>query len=159
MGALPGGHAIFVGVALATHALVGVTVGAVLIDRPLAGGLGGVVADFDLLFPGVLGWPLVHRGLTHSLLVALVATGVVFALHRRAGIAFGAGYATQLAIDLTTPQGVPLLYPFGPASIQVQLPIAGHSAEATVLMWTLCIGALYASDSVAPGRIIDRETE
>lgn len=152
MTSLPGGHAVFLAIALATHALVGLTVGALLADRPFAGAIGGLLADADFLFPPALGWPLVHRGLTHTLLFAGLVTAILLYRHRAVGIAFGSAYGTQLGIDLTTSQGIALLYPVGPEPIQVPLPVAGHSAEATVLLWSLCLVALYASDSVAPGR-------
>lgn len=159
MTSLPGGHAVFLAFALATHALVGLTVGALLADRPFAGAIGGLLADADFLIPPALGWPLVHRGLTHTLLFAVLVTALLLYRHRAVGIAFGGAYSTQLGIDLTTAQGIPLLYPFGLASTRVQLPIAGHSAEATVLLWSLCLVGLYAADTVAPGRFSVPEIE
>lgn len=136
-----GDHALFLWTAVATHAVVGYAVGAVVLDEPAWGLLGGVVADVDLLFPLALEWPLVHRGVTHTALAAVVLATLTSRWRRRAGMAVGVGYASQLAIDATTPAGVPLLYPLSTARFGVDL--GGHSRTATVLIWGGCFAALY----------------
>ncbi|SFR98998.1 inner membrane protein [Halomicrobium zhouii] len=136
-----GDHAAFLWMAVATHALVGYTLGKVLVDEPAWGLLGGVAADLDLLFP--LAWqpPLVHRGVTHTVLAAALLTLLVARWRRSAGLAVGTAYASQLAIDATTPAGIPLLYPITTARVGVEL--GGHSRSATVLLWAGCLAALY----------------
>lgn len=136
-----GDHAAFLWMAVATHALVGYTLGEILFDEPAWGLLGGVAADLDLLFP--LAWqaPLVHRGLTHTALAAVLLAVLVARWRRSAGLAVGTAYASQLAIDATTPAAVPLLYPFTTTRVGVEL--GGHSRPATVLLWAGCLAALY----------------
>jgi len=138
---LPGGHAAFLAVAIATHALVGYALGARLFDAPVAGLVGGVVADLDFLLPAAWEFPLVHRGFTHAVpVLALVTVVAVAVAGRRSAAAFGSGYAAHLAIDATTPMGVPLLYPLSAEYHGVVL--GGHSAPATAALWVVCLGVL-----------------
>lgn len=159
MSAYPGGHAVFLAVAIGTHALVGYTLGAVLLDAPRTGLLGGLAPDVDFLFPAALTWPLVHRGLTHSLL-ALVCLSILAAawarqrplvgrrerrsaanLDWRVAAALCVGYLSHLVIDATSPLGVPLAYPL--ASTRASVPLGGHSPTATAALWTGCLVLLW----------------
>lgn len=147
MSGYPGGHAGFLAVALATHAVVGYTLGAVLFDRGTAGLIGGVVADADLLVPDAWGFPLAHRSATHSALALAVAAGVAAALATRtpratAG-AMAAGYASQLLVDATTPMGIPLLYPLSETFIDLDVGISGHAVPATITLWVASVALLW----------------
>lgn len=132
MSGYPGGHAGLLVAAITAHVLVGYALGAVLVNRPWAGVAGAVVADLDLLVPRSLGFPLSHRSLTHAPLVAVVVVAAVVAVHRRTGTAFGVGYASQLLIDFSTEQGIPLFYPISETFVSV--PLSAHSPGATVLL-------------------------
>ena len=144
----------FLAIALATHALIGYTLGQFLFDRPWAGLVGGLAADIDLLFLGMFEWPFIHRGITHTLLIGGLATAVVLARERRLGLAFGVGYASQLLIDTTTPKGVPHLYPLVETSFYVDLGTTGHSPGPTVAFWVLCLGLLWSYDHLSiPDRL------
>jgi len=153
----------FLAVAMATHAVVGYALGAVLFGRPGAGVVGALVADVDFLFPAAVGWPFVHRGITHSILGVAVATAAVVACCRASDgggrgprvAAFGVGYLSHLLIDATTPTGVPLLYPLLDRSLYVDLPTTGHSPVPTALLWLACLGVLYRDGSPAPGGASD----
>ncbi|WP_202614470.1 metal-dependent hydrolase [Halostella litorea] len=146
---LPGGHAAFLAVAVATHALVGYALGERLADAPLAGLVGGVLADADFLLPAAWGFPLVHRGLTHTLLALAAVTALVTAVAgRRQGLGFGGAYAAHLAIDATTPMGVPLLYPLSAEYLGVVL--GGHAAPATAVLWACSLGLLWRGDGWSP---------
>lgn len=140
---VPGGHAAFLLVALATHALVGYTIGAVALDRPAAGLVGGVVADVDLLVPAAVGAPFVHRGLTHGLFALVIATAISLRLSRHAGAAVALGYCSQLLIDATTPMGIPLFSPLTEAYFGLDIGVGGHSPPATVAFWIVCLGVLW----------------
>lgn|GEM_PF-509794 len=142
MSGFPGGHAGLLVSALATHALVGYTLGRVAVGRPWAGVLGGVVADLDLLVPAAWGWPLAHRGITHTGLAALVAVGVVVAVTRRRDLAtaVGLGYASQLLLDATTPLGVALWYPL--TRTAVTIPGNAHAPVPTLVLWVACVAVL-----------------
>lgn len=144
MGSFPGGHTAFLAAAIATHALVGYVLGRSAFGAGAAGLVGGVLADADFLFPGAWGFPLVHRGVTHSALALGVAAAVVVAVsdRRRAG-ALALGYAAHLAVDATTPKGVPLFYPVADASYAVTVNL--HSAPATVALWLCCLTVLAAN--------------
>lgn len=137
-----GDHALFLWTAVATHALVGYALGGILFDEPGWGLVAGVAADADLLFPLAWTWPLVHRGVTHTALVAALLAVLVGGRNRAAGLAVGVAYASHLAIDATTPAGVPLLYPL--STVRVGVALGGHSTPATALIWVVCLAALYA---------------
>lgn len=136
-----GDYAAFLWMAVATHALVGYTLGRVLFDEPAWGVLGAVVADVDLFFP--LAWQpaLVHRGITHTALAAVLLAVLVARGNRAAGVAVGVAYASHLLIDATTPAGVPLFYPVSSARFGVS--IGGHSRVATLVLWAGCLALLY----------------
>ncbi len=145
---VPAGRIAFLIGAIATHAVVGYALGAVLANRPYAGAVGGIVPDIDFLFPVAFEWPLVHRGLTHTLLVATIATALIAFRHRAAGMVFGAGYVSHLLIDSTTPKGVPFLYPGLSDSFFFALPLDGHSTIVTVLLWSGALTLLYVDVSL-----------
>lgn len=74
-----------------------------------------------------------------ALAVAAVLTTAV--LDRRSGGAVGVGYAAHLAVDATTPKGVPVLSSVSDASHGVVL--SGHSPSATALLWACCLSVLW----------------
>jgi len=130
-------------IAIATHALVGLAVGAVVFDRPLVGLIGGLAPDLDFLFPALLGWPFVHRGLTHTAIAVgvLTALAVVVSDRRTAGALAGA-YGSHLAIDVTTSKGIPLLYPLLDDRLAVTVGIGGHEPAVTIIIWLICLGVV-----------------
>ena len=140
----------FVPIAIATHGLVGLTLGVLLFERPWAGLLGGLFADGDFLFPERLGQAFVHRSFTHSFLLLGVLAGVGAvvdyrsegSLARRTGGAVAVAYLSHLAIDTTTPQGVQFFWPLVPEKIHLDPGIGGHAAIVTVVFWVVCLGAL-----------------
>lgn len=168
----------FLATAIATHALVGYVIGERLFDDPVAGAAGGILADADFLFPAAAGWPFVHRGLTHSLLLAVLATGSVLLARRLVGGAFGSpgsghdagwarwdagavglAYLSHLAMDATTPKGVPLLYPVSDYGFHLGVPTGAHAPLPTLAIWIGCLWVLYrggtigfASDLMTPTR-------
>jgi len=143
--AFAGGRAGFLTIAIATHALVGYVLGARFFGRPGAGMGGAVLADLDLLFPAAWGVPLVHRGITHTLLAAGIVVAVAATRGSSVAGAVGSGYASHLLIDATTPKGVPLAYPLSSESFAV--PVGGHSLPVTVLLWGVCLAVLWRSRS------------
>lgn len=140
----------FIPIAIATHGLVGLTLGAVLFGRPWAGLLGGLFADGDFLFPDGLGQAFAHRSFTHGFLVlAVVACVAAIAdsrtegsLDRRTGGAVAVAYLSHLAIDTTTPHGVQFLWPVVAEKIHLDPGIGGHAAIVTVTLWVGCLGTL-----------------
>lgn len=136
-----GSHFLFLAAAIGTHALAGYTLGAALFDAPRAGLLGGIAADFDLLFPAAWEHPLVHRGITHTALALGVTVAVAAARGRSVAGGVGVGYASQLLIDATTPMGIPLAYPL--VTTHVGITLNGHSPAATAVLWTCCLGWLW----------------
>lgn len=133
----------FLPIAIATHGLVGLALGAALFDRPGAGLVAGLAPDADFLFPAALGWPFVHRGISHTLLAlaVLAVLGAAIADRRTAG-AGTVAYAAHLCIDVTTAKGIPLLYPLVSRRLAVDLGISGHAPEVTVLLWGCCLAVL-----------------
>jgi len=143
-----GSQALFLAVAIATHALVGYALGTALFDAPRAGLVGGVVADIDLLVPATWG-PLAHRGLTHSAVGLGVAVALAAARSRQTAGAVGVGYLSQLAIDATTPRGIPLVAPLW--STHVGVSLGGHSPGGTILLWLAALTLLFlARDDPTP---------
>lgn len=109
-----------------THAFVGLAAGvAIAPDQPLiwlVGVIGGLLPDIDharsiinkFFPPGlIVALMLSHRGITHT---ALATGGVMLAgtklLPEPVAVALAASYSLHLMCDMTTVQGVPLLYPF-----------------------------------------------
>ncbi|WP_336328239.1 metal-dependent hydrolase [Halovenus sp. HT40] len=133
----------FIPLAIATHGLVGLVLGSVLFDRPLAGLAAGLAPDADFLLPAALGWPFVHRGITHAAvaLLAAIALAAVFSERRTLG-ALAAAYGSHLLIDITTPKGIPLLYPLLDERLYLDIGIGGHAPETTLTLWVLCLGAI-----------------
>lgn len=133
----------FIPLAIATHGLVGFVSGAVLFDRPIAGLAAGLAPDVDFLLPAALGWPFVHRGITHAAgaLIAVAAVAVAFENRRILG-ALTAAYGSHLLIDITTPKGIPLLYPLLDERLYLDIGIGGHAPETTLTLWLLCLGAI-----------------
>lgn len=132
----------FVPIAIATHGLVGLILGYVF-DRPVAGLLAGLAPDADFLLPAVLGWPLVHRGLTHAALALVVVAGVgAVATDRRTVTALTAAYGSHLAIDITTPKGIPLVYPLVNERVYLDVGIHGHAPAVTLVFWLVGIAAV-----------------
>jgi inner membrane protein len=129
----------FVPIAIATHGLVGLTLGLVLFERPWAGLVAGLFPDGDFLFPEALGWPFVHRGLTHGLLVLAVVAGIATAVDRRAGGAVAAAYASHLCLDLTVAPGVPLVWPLTSEQFLLDVGIGGHALPVTAALWVGCL--------------------
>lgn len=142
MSEIPVGPAVQLVAVLATHALVGYALGRVAVDRPRAGAVGGVAADVDLVVPAAWGWPLAHRGITHTAVAALVAVVLAYVVSRRrdVAVAVGLGYASQLLIDVATPEGVVLWYPV--STRVVTLPGDAHGPAATVVLWLVCLALL-----------------
>lgn len=130
----------FLVVAIATHALVGYTLGDALFGTPRAGLVGGVFADLDLLFPASWGQPLVHRGITHTALAVGLAVGVAVAHHRSTAGGVSVGYVSHLLLDATTAKQIPLAYPV--VTERIGITLGGHSATATALLWVCCLGWL-----------------
>jgi len=150
--------------AVATHALVGAALGALLFDRPAVGAVAGLAADADFLFPAALGPPFVHRGISHSLpALAALAGGAAVVRYavaapgsRReagataAGATVAAAYGSHLLIDVTTPKGIPPLSPFSNRVVHLALPTTGHSPVPTLALWAACLWALSRSGAVDP---------
>jgi inner membrane protein len=144
----------FIPIAIATHALVGLTLGAVLFDRPGIGLVAGAIPDADFLLPDALSYPLVHRGISHTLVALVVLVAVLAVLAERDVIgAVGVGYASHLIIDVTTQKGIPLVYPLVSGRIYIDLGIGGHAPETTLALWIVCLGVLgyplYARDALS----------
>jgi inner membrane protein len=133
----------FIPIAIATHGLLGLALGAVVFDRPIAGLVAGLFPDADFLLPATLSYPLVHRGLTHTLLIFAVAVALVAALADSETVgAVTAGYASHLVVDVTTPKGIPYLYPAVTGRLYHDPGIGGHDPVVTVVFWVVCLGAL-----------------
>jgi inner membrane protein len=144
----------FIPIAIATHALVGLALGAVF-DRPAAGLVAGVAPDADFLLPAALGWPFVHRGISHALLAVGVAAGVAAVVaDRQTVVAVAVAYTSHLLIDVTTPKGIPVLYPLVTERLQFVPVVPGHAPEATVVLWLVCLGTL-GYEFGARRRVID----
>ncbi|MFC4544415.1 metal-dependent hydrolase [Halosolutus amylolyticus] len=136
------GRALFLAGAFATHAFVGYAlVRAFTRADPRIGVVLGLLPDVDFLFPAGMGWPFVHRGITHTLVFALAVAAGLYVLRRDRSIALAAGLAigSHLAIDSLSPKGVVLCYPI---EATWSPGLAVHGPTATALLWTAMIGLL-----------------
>jgi len=110
-----GDHAAFLWMAVATHALVGYTLGKVLLDESAWGGCWVASPPTSTCSSH---WPGSRRSSTAGLPTPRwrpFSLAVLAARWRRsAGLAVGTAYASHLAIDATTPAGVALFYPSRP---------------------------------------------
>ncbi|MFB6131143.1 MAG: metal-dependent hydrolase [Salinigranum sp.] len=118
------------------HGVVGYTAVYYLTDFPPRWGLvGGLVPNLDLPLSLWFAFPLVHRGIFHTVFFLAVLLLALFSLgiDRRAIGAFGVGYLFELATDtLETTRGVMWLYPLSthhfayppPVSEYLWLPVA-----------------------------------
>lgn len=131
-------------IAIATHGFVGLALGYVF-DRPVAGLLAGLAPDADFLFPAALGWPFVHRGVTHAAVALLAVVGIAaLATDRRTLVALTAAYGSHLLIDITTPKGIPLVYPALDERVHLDVGVHGHAPEVTLLFWLVGLAVVVA---------------
>lgn len=85
-----------------------------------------------------LGAALGHRGLTHSAVAVLALVGLLQAGYHRAAVsALAVGYASHIAADLLTPQGLRLTWPL---RLNWRVPIyrTGSRREAVVVTIIMC---------------------
>jgi inner membrane protein len=139
------GYAVYLLVAFATHAFVGYVLAATLTDaRPAIGAVVGLAPDADFLFPAEFGFPFVHRGITHTPLLAAACLLVGYALDADRDVlaAVGLAYGSHLCIDSLTPKGIMWLYPLSETAFSTA--IGGHSALPTAVLWAL-FGGLYVT--------------
>lgn len=130
-------RAAFLGVAFATHGIVGYALVRSFTDAPPAAGfLLALVPDVDLLFPATWGAPFVHRGLTHTPAFVLAIAAAAYAIRRDDSIVLAVGLAagSHLAIDSLSPKGVMWLFPLE-ARASPGLPV--HGPTITLLLWAL----------------------
>lgn len=115
-----------------TQIALGASVGEAVLGKkignkaPLYGALAGTLPDLDVLFTGFMDYSsalLFHRGISHSLLFALLAAVlfsqviVKFERHKRAKDwfwLFFLAFVTHAFLDAQTTWGVQLLWPFTP---------------------------------------------
>lgn len=148
-------HRLYVLAALLTHALVGYTLVSLLdTSSPLAGLVGAVLPDIDLLFAPAWSFLFVHRGLTHTPLCGAVVTGIIWlgarwtsgqqSLQISGGrglpTALLFGYGSHLLLDSFTVSGVPWLYPMSTVRLGVDAEV--HGFEASLLLWLCCTAIL-----------------
>lgn len=143
-------RALFLASAFVTHAFVGYALVRGLTDAdPRIGIVFGLLPDADYFFPAGLGWPFVHRGVTHTPLFALAVIVGAYAVDRRLrltdgrrrclSVAVGLGIGSHLAIDSLSPTGIDWLFPLR-TSWSPGLPV--HGPTATLVLWTASIALL-----------------
>ncbi|WP_226006672.1 metal-dependent hydrolase [Natrinema salinisoli] len=140
------GRVLFLIVAFATHAVVGLALvrGFTTVDPRTGTWLGvvfGLLPDADFFFPAAWGWPFVHRGITHSPLFALAVVTGVYGIRRTRATALAVGFAisSHLLIDSLSPMGIQWLYPIE-TTWSPGLDV--HGATGTILLWSLSLGLL-----------------
>lgn len=144
-------RALFLAGAFLTHAFVGYTLVRGVTDAdPRIGLLVGVVPDADFLFPATWGWPLVHRGLTHTPIFALLIIAGTCAIvrDRTAALAVALAIGSHLVIDSLSPAGIAWLYPLE-ASPSPGIPV--HGPVATAGLWIVTIGILVRQSGAISG--------
>jgi len=127
-----------------------------------------LLPDIDTLLPGI-----VHRGITHTLLAALVVgvgVAVAFRWRSAAGLADhgvgvrwfvgAAGVLSHLAGDVITPMGIRPLFPlFGTGYTLDIVPASSPTANAALLLLGATVLVFTYSVPPLPGSEIDDSTE
>lgn len=126
-----------------------------------------LLPDIDALLPGI-----VHRGVTHTLLAAIVAGGIVLLLVRYSNtpaLSLGSEHATvpwvvgttgvlsHLLGDVVTPMGIGLLYPiYGTVYTLDIVPASSPAANATLFVAGLtAVGLAYQVPVGVSNRSLD----
>ncbi|WP_222918910.1 metal-dependent hydrolase [Natrinema sp. SYSU A 869] len=150
---MEGGRILFLTVAFATHAAVGIALARGFTGvGPRTGAWMGIVfallPDADFLFPADWGWPFVHRGITHSPLFALVVVAGVYAVAvgtagvrraRATALAAALAISSHLLIDALSPMGIQWLFPVR-TTWSPGLDV--HGVIATTVLWSVSLGIL-----------------
>ena len=66
----------------------------------------------------IIGWLFKHRGIFHSLFMALLLSGLIFVYDKTYGVVFFLGYMTHLIIDMLNYSGIALFYPISSFKIK-----------------------------------------
>lgn len=133
-------HRVYILSAVFTHVVVGFVLSSLYTrSNSIAGVVGAILPDIDLLFSPAWQFPLVHRGLTHTPLLGVTVVGVSLAIGKRYSVALGVGigYLSHLLIDSFTQSGVMWLYPFVTAHQMFDAHI--HAPRQTALIWLLTL--------------------
>ncbi len=133
-------HRVYILGAVFTHALVGFTLAYVYTrSNSVAGVVGAVLADIDLLFSPAWQFPLVHRGVTHTPIFAVFVVGVPLIVGRRyrSALGVGIGYLSHLVIDSLTQSGIMWLYPVVTTPFAVDAHV--HETGQTAIVWALVL--------------------
>lgn len=92
---------------------------------------------------------LKHRGITHTLIAAIIISLPFMIYDKSLGVIFLFGYLSHLLGDLMTPMGIKLLYPLSDRRFSLNLIKVGSKGEQ--LVFTL--SALYIVSSILLGVI------
>lgn len=136
-------HRLDVLMAVLTHSVVGYTLVSLWRgSEPVAGLVGGILPDIDLLFPPAWQFPFVHRGLTHTPVACGLVAGAVFAATGRRTVSIGiaTGYLAHLVIDTLTESGVMWLYPLSTMSYAFEFE--AHAAVYEVVVWSVALAVM-----------------
>lgn len=148
---MPIERAVYLGVAIATHGLLGYALVSALLEAdPRIGAVLGVAPDVDLLFPASWGPPLAHRSLTHAPSVVIAVVVFAYGARRRPGDAalVGLPVGSHLIVDALSPMGLPLVIPLAVPSAP---PLPVHGAPATVILWGVAGLLLWGGGRTADG--------
>jgi inner membrane protein len=132
-------HRVYILGAVVTHALVGFTLTSVYTrSNALAGVVGAVLPDVDLLFSPAWQFPFVHRGLTHTpMLAAFVVAPLVVGRRYRSALGVAVGYLSHLVVDSLTQSGIMWLYPVATTPFGVDARV--HATRQTAVIWALVL--------------------
>lgn len=70
-----------------------------------------------------------HRGVTHSLLITLLLSGLIFNICKSYLIWFFLGYFSHLFLDFLTPMGIPIFWPISDKKFSLKLIKTGSIPE------------------------------
>jgi membrane-bound metal-dependent hydrolase YbcI (DUF457 family) len=74
-------------------------------------------------------WVVSHRGVFHTLVSAILLSGLIYLVNQTAGVAFFAGYVIHLGLDSFTRSGPKLLWPASDFRISLGLKTGGLIEE------------------------------
>lgn len=127
------------------HFVFGLALAYVLDRRIVTASAFALVPDFDVTLDFL--YPFQHRGIMHTLLAALIFSGLVYVYSedRVSAESCFLGYTSHLGLDLLTFSGVPIFFPF--LSDYALSVTSAYSLEANSAIIAVSLAFMYVKNN------------